>query len=84
MCYKTEGCIAFTWTKPDFSYCPKGCWLKKEIKDRKITEKVISGFGPTIPDKGSELSTKTKIFPDVSRIYKILKDQLNKGEKVLV
>ena len=43
-----------------------------------------SGFGPTIPDKGSELSTKTKIFPDVSRIYKILKDQLNKGETVLV
>ena len=84
MCYKTEGCIVFTWTKPDFSSCPKSCWLKKEIKDRKITEKVISGFGPTISDKGSELSSKTKIFPDVSRIYKILKDQLNKGETVLV
>ena len=41
-------------------------------------------IGTISPDKGSELSTKTKIFPDVSRIYKILKDQLNKGAIVLV
>ena len=37
-------CIGFSWHSPQHDYCPKSCWLKSKMENRRFESNVISGF----------------------------------------
>ena len=64
LCEQTTGCKGFSWLSSQHTYCPKGCFLKYEMKNRQNENHVISGHANK--DKGIKLCLVQKYIKDVN------------------